>query len=128
MKLLLDTHILLWWLADDPALKPQARELIADPNNAIFLSSVTLWEIWLKHSIGKLTLPPDFEERLANEDFESLPLAAAHTKGVASLPWLHRDPFDRMLVAQAMVANLKLLTMDEQIAAYGSMTMFVSAK
>ncbi len=126
MKLLLDTHILLWWLANDSALKPQVRQLIADPENAVFLSSVTLWEIWLKNSIGKLTLPADFEERLAKEKFESLPLAAAHTKAVASLPWLHRDPFDRMLVAQAMTANLRLLTVDETISAYGSMTLLVA--
>ena len=126
MKLLLDTHILLWWLANDPALKPRARQLIADPDNAIFLSSVTLWEIWLKHSIGKLTLPADFEARLAKETFESLPLAATHTKAVASLPWIHRDPFDRMLVAQAILANLKLLTVDDTIAAYGNMTLLVN--
>jgi len=125
MKLLLDTHILLWWLANDPALPPLGRQLIADPNHAVFLSAVTLWEIWLKHSIGKLTLPVDFEERLAKEQFESLPLAAAHTKAVASLPWIHRDPFDRMLVAQAMTANLKLLTVNDTLASYGSMTLFL---
>ena len=125
MKLLLDTHILLWWLGNNPALKPQARELIADPSNTIFLSSVTLWEIWLKQSIGKLTLPLDFEHRLVKEQFESLPLAAAHTKLVSSLPWNHRDPFDRMLVAQAMAAGIKLLTVDETIASYGDMTLLI---
>ena len=79
MRLLLDTHILLWWLADHPSLTDQARELIADPDNAVFVSAVSLWEIWLKHSLGKLELPSDFEERLAGESFESLPLLAVHT-------------------------------------------------
>ena len=125
MKLLLDTHILLWWLENNPSLTARARGLIADPNNTIFLSAVTLWEIWLKHSIGKLTLPAHFEERLAKEGFEALPLSAAHTKLVASLPWHHRDPFDRMLVAQAKAANLKLLTVDETVAQYGGMTLLV---
>ncbi len=125
MKLLLDTHVLLWWLENNPALPSTARNLIADPNNTIFLSAVTLWEIWLKQSIGKLKLPANFEERLAKEGFEALPLSAAHTKLIDSLPWHHRDPFDRMLVAQAQAANLKLLTVDEMIAAYGDMTLLV---
>ena len=125
MKYLLDTHILLWWLGNNPSLKPQARELIANPNNAIFLSAVTLWEIWLKQSIGKLTLPVDFEPRLAKEGFESLPLSSEHTKIVSTLPWHHRDPFDRMLVAQAMATNFKLLTVDKEIAKYGEMTLLL---
>lgn len=125
MKFLLDTHVLLWWLENNPALPATARNLIADPNNTIFISAVTMWEIGLKQSIGKLTLPANFEERLAKEGFEALPLSAAHTRLIASLPWHHRDPFDRMLVAQAQAANLKLLTVDEMIAAYGDMTLLV---
>lgn len=85
----------------------------------MFVSAVSLWEIRLKESLGKLKLPSDFEARLARESFESLPLLAAHTRGVASLPWHHRDPFDRMLIAQAQVAGLKLVTADEAAAAYG---------
>jgi PIN domain nuclease of toxin-antitoxin system len=119
MRLLLDTHILLWWLADSPSLSDRARELIADPDNSVFVSAVSLWEIWLKQSLGKLQLPSDFEERLAGESFESLPLLAAHAREVASLPWHHRDPFDRMLIAQARVAELALLTADETAALYG---------
>jgi PIN domain nuclease of toxin-antitoxin system len=119
MRLLLDTHILLWWLADSPSLPDRARELIADPDNAVFVSAVSLWEIWLKRSLGKLRLPSDFEERLAAEPFESLPLLAAHTREVASLPWHHRDPFDRMLIAQACVAQLTFVTADETAAQYG---------
>jgi PIN domain nuclease of toxin-antitoxin system len=119
MRLLLDTHVLLWWLGDDPALSGTARELIASPENAIFVSAVCLWEIWLKQSLGKLTLPLDFDARLSTESFESLPLMAEHAREVAFLPWHHRDPFDRMLVAQARAAGLRLLTADEAMASYG---------
>jgi PIN domain nuclease of toxin-antitoxin system len=125
MRLLLDTHILLWWLAENPSLPDQARELIADPSNAVFVSAVSLWEIWLKQSLGKLALPPDFPKRLAAESFESLPLLAAHTRGVASLPWHHRDPFDRMLIAQAQAADLLLVTADVAAAAYGDSVLLV---
>src|ERR1019366_620827 len=119
MRLLLDTHILLWWLADSPSLSDRARELIADPDNAVFVSAVSLWELWLKQSLGKLRLPADFTERLGAESFESLPLTASQTRQVSLLPWCHRDPFDRMLVAQAQVEKLVLLTADEALAAYG---------
>lgn len=119
MKLLLDTHVLLWWLANDPSLASQARSLISNPENSIFVSAVSLWEIWLKQSLGKLRLPDDFESRLAGEAFESLPLTAAHARQVAILPWHHRDPFDRMLIAQAQAERLTLLTADEIAAAYG---------
>ena len=93
--------------------------MISDPENTVFVSAVSLWEVWLKQSPGKLRLPPDFEERLARESFESLPLTAAHAREVALLPWRHRDPFDRMLVAQPRAAHRKLLTADEVAAAYG---------
>lgn len=120
MRLLVDTHLLLWWLEDNPALSAEAREAIRDPENTVFVSAVSLWEIWLKQSLGKLRLPVDFTERLAAESFESLPLMAAHTRQVALLPWHHRDPFDRMLVAQAQVEKLVLLTADSALTAYGS--------
>jgi PIN domain nuclease of toxin-antitoxin system len=84
-----------------------------------------LWEIWLKQSLGKLTLPPDFQEKLAGEAFESLPLLASHTRGVASLPWHHRDPFDRMLIAQAQAAELTLISADEAAATYGDFVLRV---
>jgi PIN domain nuclease of toxin-antitoxin system len=118
VKILLDTHMLLWWIAGSPQLSAFARGLISDPENTIFVSAVSLWEIWLKQSLGKLRLPDEFEQVVAAESFESLPLSAAHAREVARLPWLHRDPFDRMLVAQARVAGLRLLTSDESIAAY----------
>ncbi len=115
----MDTHILLWWLGNDPLLSESARALMRDPENVIFVSAVSLWEIWLKLSLGKLRLPVEFEETLAAESFESLPLTAAQTREVALLPWHHRDPFDRMLVAQARAENLILLTADSALSAYG---------
>jgi PIN domain nuclease of toxin-antitoxin system len=119
LRLLIDTHLLLWWLEDNPALSETARALISDPENVIFVSAVSLWEIWLKESLGKLRLPPDFEERLLAESFESLPLTASQTTPVASLPWHHRDPFDRMLIAQARAEDLLLLAADAVVATYG---------
>jgi PIN domain nuclease of toxin-antitoxin system len=125
MRLLLDTRILLWWLANSPSLSDRARELIADPDNAVFVSAVSLWEIRLKQSLGKLQLPADFEVRLAGESFENLPLLADHTRGVASLPWHHPDPFDRMLIAQAQAAGLTFLTADQIAAQYGDSVLLV---
>ena len=120
MRILLDTHVLLWWMQDSPSLATQAKDLIRDPENTVFVSAVSLWEIWLKQSLGKLELPVDFTEKLAAESFESLPLMASQTRQVALLPWCHRDPFDRMLVAQAQVENLVLLTADQALVAYGA--------
>ena len=120
MNLLLDTHLLLWWLDASAALSAEARQMIGDPENTVFVSAVSLWEIRLKQSLGKLRLPADFSERLAAESFESLPLLASQTRQVSLLPWHHRDPFDRMLVAQAQVEGLVLLTADDALLAYGN--------
>ena len=119
MRILLDTQLVLWWLGNKRSLSKTARALISDPENAVFVSAVSLWEIWLKESLGKLRVPADFEEALAAESFENLPLTATQTRLVARLPWHHRDPFDRMLVAQACAENLTLLTADRPLAAYG---------
>lgn len=120
MRLLLDTHILLWWMVGSPSLPAEAQELVSDPENTIFISAVSLWEIWLKKSIGKIRLPPKFEEALARESFEHLPLTAKQTRLVDGLPWHHRDPFDRMLVAQAQAEKLTLLTADAVMEKYGA--------
>ena len=85
----------------------------------MFVSAVSLWEIWLKQSLGKAQIADDFEVKLAAEAFEILPLTAQQTRQVALLPWYHRDPFDRLLVAQAQVENLILLTADDTVSAYG---------
>ena len=119
MKLLLDTRILLWWLDDNPLLPQEARALIREPDNTIFVSAISLCEIWLKHSLGKLRLPANFQDRLAGEGFENLPLTGSQTVRLGQLAWIHHDPFDRMLVAQAQCANLVLLTADDALAGYG---------
>jgi PIN domain nuclease of toxin-antitoxin system len=120
VKLLLDTHLLLWWLAGDPELPRSAKVLIADPGNTVFVSAVTMWEIYLKQSLGKLRLPPDFDSRLSAEPFEMLALRCEHTSRVRAMPWHHRDPFDRMLVAQAQAEGMTLLTSDKALRRYGA--------
>jgi PIN domain nuclease of toxin-antitoxin system len=123
VKFLLDTHLLLWWLSNSSLLSEQARRLIGDPGNTVFVSAVSLWEIWLKTSIGKLRVPAGFARKLAAEPFEDLPLRAEHTPAVATLKWHHRDPFDRMLIAQATCENLILLTADSALGAYGRLVL-----
>jgi PIN domain nuclease of toxin-antitoxin system len=125
LRILLDTHLLLWWLGNAPDLSEPARALISEPENTVFVSAVSLWEIWLKESLGKLRLPADFEARMANEPFESLHMSATHARQVALLPWHHRDPFDRMLVAQARAENLTLLTADDRVTRYGDFVRLV---
>jgi PIN domain nuclease of toxin-antitoxin system len=120
LRILLDTHVVLWWLMDSPSLPADARTLISNPEHDVFVSAVSLWEIWLKESLGKLILPANFEEQLAAEPFQSLPLTGTHARQVALLPWRHRDPFDRMLVAQAQAEELLLLTADAMLAPYGA--------
>lgn len=112
-------------MAGSPALSKQAVALVSAPENTIFVSAVSLWEIWLKESLEKLRLPRDFGAKLAEESFESLPLTSAHARQIALLPWHHRDPFDRMLVAQAQVENIVLLTADSAVSAYGDFVLLV---
>ena len=92
MRVLLDTHLLLWWLAASPSLPEQARALIGASENTVFVSAVSLWEIWLKESLGKLRLPADFEERLAEGDFESMPLTGKQARLVACCPGTTATP------------------------------------
>ena len=119
MNLLLDTHVLLWWLADEPILSQPARRAIADGGNTAFVSAVTVWEIVIKQAIGKLNVPDDFQELLAREPFGHLDIRAEHAFRVRALPPVHRDPFDRMLVAQSQVESLTLVTRDHNIMRYG---------
>lgn len=123
MRLLLDTHVLLWWLADDPSLGTPAREAIANPENLVLFSAVSLWEMRIKQAIGKLELPANFDEVLAEQSFESLAVTVTHAHAVADLPMIHRDPFDRMLVAQARVERLTLMSRDELILQYDVQTL-----
>ena len=118
MKVLLDTHFLLWWLDDAAELGERGQGVIADPENLIFVSAATLWELRIKEGIGKLELPQNFAEVVKNESFESLSVTARRTEALRGLPMHHRDPFERMLVAQARVEGLKILTRDKFIPLY----------
>ena len=123
MRILLDTHFLLWWLLDDPVLGDRGRELISTPENLIFFSAASIWEMRIKQGIGKLDLPEDFADVLAGEAFESLAITVEHTHALLGLPLLHRDPFDRLLIAQARLERLTLLTRDHIISQYGVPTL-----
>ena len=118
MNLLLDTPVLLWWLSDSRRLSDEAQRHISDPAHSVWLSSAVLWEIKLKESLGKLTLPADFRTALETQGFEELPIAGAHAYRLGTLPGIHRDPFDRMLVAQALQEAMTIVTRDERIARY----------
>lgn len=122
MRALLDTHTFLWWNMDDPKLSARARELIADAGNEIYLSAASAWEMAIKVSKGRLVLPeePDryVADRMAYYHFLPLPVQLSHALQVYHLPAIHQDPFDRLLVAQAQVEGLPLLTGDEEIARY----------
>jgi PIN domain nuclease of toxin-antitoxin system len=118
MRALLDTHIVLWWLADDQRLSEAHRALITDARNQLYVSAVTVAEISIKASLGKLTAPPDVASTLGTEGFDPLPLTAVHAERLRELPWHHRDPFDRMLVAQASVEGLALVTADARLREY----------
>lgn len=118
MNLLLDTHVLLWWLDDDPTLSASARQVISDGRNTAFVSVAALWEMRIKEALGKLTLPDDFEQVLEHEPFLVLDVKARHVHALKGLPMVHRDPLDRLLVAQAQTERLTLVTRDPVILRY----------
>ncbi len=118
-RLLLDTHTLLWWLADAPALGPASRALIAEPGNVVFVSAASIWEIAIKRALGKLSAPEGLDAILEEQGFEALPIEVFHAEQAGILPRHHRDPFDRMLIAQAQAEGLALVSADPQMAAYG---------
>ncbi len=119
MNLLLDSHIVLWWLSDDPRLSRKARRLV-ERADEVFVSAATTWELAVKVSLGKLRMPEGFLEVVEQQGFTHLPITPLHAMAVQSLPWHHRDPFDRILLAQATVEGLGLVTADEALAPYGS--------
>ena len=117
MRLLLDTNPFLWWVGDDPRLGAASRALIADPDNDVFVSAATAWEIAIKHSKGKLPYV-DTSAMVESNDFEPLPIELEHGIGAGELPPHHRDPFDRVLIAQAQRASLVVVTEDAAFASY----------
>ena len=122
MKILLDTHIALWAITDSPKLSPRARELILSPQNEIHVSAASVWEIAIKHGLGRENMPVSGAE--AKRYFEEagytlLAISADHAAATETLPPIHADPFDRVLVAQAQTEPLKLVTHDATVARYG---------
>jgi PIN domain nuclease of toxin-antitoxin system len=117
VRLLLDTHVVLWWLADDPTLSDTLKSVL-DGEPDVYLSPVSVWEIAIKQAAGKIKEPADLAERLRNSGFKELGVTAEHAVAAGRLPMLHRDPFDRMLVAQARCADLMLVTRDADIRRY----------
>jgi PIN domain nuclease of toxin-antitoxin system len=122
--LLLDTNVVLWWLSGDPRLSAQTRDRVLGATAPVVVSDVSLWEIMLKRSIGKLTMDVNrYLERVDEAGFTVLPIARAHLLALDALPARaeHRDPFDRLLVAQAVVEGAALLTADRALSGYGGM-------
>ncbi|MEM8628325.1 MAG: type II toxin-antitoxin system VapC family toxin [Pseudomonadota bacterium] len=118
MRVLLDTHVLLWALGNDPRLKAQHRDLLSSEAHDVFVSAATLWEIAIKRALGKLTAPEDLQDVLLAAGCRPLPITWAHAEAAGALPPKHADPFDRLLVAQARVESLTLATADASIVAY----------
>lgn len=123
MKLLLDTHALLWWLEDSAQLSDAAREAIADGGNEIAVSAASAWEIAIKRAAGKLRVPDDLDTVVETSGFSSLPITIEHALAAGALPPHHRDPFDRMLVAQASLEGMTIATRDPRFDPYGVPTL-----
>lgn len=119
MNLLLDTHTLIWTFAGDPTLGDAARSAIVSPENLVFVSAASIWEIAIKRALGKLRVPDDVNEQISAHGFEKLPVDGEHAWLAGNLPVHHRDPFDRMLVAQAQIEGMKLVSRDGVFDAYG---------
>ena len=118
-RLLVDTHALLWWLTDDPGLSPTAREALADPANGVLVSTASVWEIAIKLALGKLTAPDDLPTHIEAQGFDWLAVEAQHAWQVRDLPPHHGDPFDRLLVAQALSERIAIVSADAHFGAYG---------
>jgi PIN domain nuclease of toxin-antitoxin system len=118
MRLMLDTNALLWWRDESPRLPDRVSEEIRNPDNDIVVSAVTLWEIAIKRLLGKLQFPEDFEEVMAEEGFSLLSISYHHLRALDGMPRHHKDPFDRMLIAQSLAENLPIVTNDRAFALY----------
>ena len=119
MRLLLDTHAALWFLSDDERLSESAKKHLADDTNRVMLSAAVVWEVAIKSSLGKLSVPEEYVSLLLTGGAQALPVNIEHAAAVEHLPWHHRDPFDRVLVAQAAVERAALVSNDEALRPYG---------
>jgi PIN domain nuclease of toxin-antitoxin system len=128
VRILLDTHVFLWWISRDHQLSSDASELMADIENELFLSPASVWEIVIKAQAGRLPLPTPIArfitEEMTENAIDALPIAISHALAVAELPPLHKDPFDRMIIAQAQCEKLPILTADPMIRQYDVETMW----
>ena len=118
MRVLLDTHILLWWLAADPALPQRAAEVISDADTTVVISAATAWEIAIKKAVGRLEAPDDLLDALEANDFESIAITTIHALAAGQLPPHHSDPFDRMLIAQSRIEGITLVSTDRRLSDY----------
>jgi len=118
VKVLLDTHILLWWLADDEHLPGRAAATIADPDTEVVVSAASAWEIAIKQAAGRLDTPEDLLDAVAANDFGTLAITADHAMAAGRLPAHHADPFDRMLIAQAQIEGFTLVSVDRRFSEY----------
>lgn len=128
MNLLLDTHIALWAITDHPSLSDSAREWIGNPRNTVWVSTASLWEIAIKYSLGRGDMPVSAREALdyfQRSGYRLLPIEPEHTVALDTLPPHHQDPFDRLLVAQALTEPMRLLTHDTHVARYSDTIVFV---
>ncbi len=123
MRALLDTHVYLWWLSDPEKISDKAHKVIENTSNTIFISAAVAWEIAIKRSIGKLKVPANIMEYVEEERFVELPISFAHTAKLASLEDIHRDPFDRILLAQAKANKLVFVTRDQINMSYSNIKM-----
>ncbi len=123
MNLLLDTHALIWVFDKNPTLSQEARDAIADGQNEVFVSAVTAWEIAIKRSLKMLELQGDYQNGLKRYRFTPLSISTGHALAVETLPQHHADPFDRLLIAQAQLENLTLVTRDRRFSDYGVTTL-----
>ena len=122
MQYLLDTHVILWWFTNPKKINIKARKIIQDKSNDVFLSSASFWEMAIKKSLGRLTLPHNLIEAVAADGFKILPIMPEEGLGVADLPLLHSDPFDRLLIIQAKLHDLVIITNDSKMAEYPVIT------
>jgi len=118
MKLLVDTHALIWWLRDDPKLGANSRRALDDAQTIVYVSAASAWEIAIKHALGKLPIGDDLAEQLAQAGFIELPISIADGLTAGALPRIHADPFDRMIIAQAQRLGLTVVTDDAKIDRY----------
>jgi PIN domain nuclease of toxin-antitoxin system len=119
LKLLLDTHAALWWLSEDERFGEATADQLTDETNQVLLSAVVVWEVAIKRSLGRLETPENFASTLLDAGVQPLPISLDHAAAAEQLPWHHRDPFDRMLVAQASIERAAVVSHDEALRPYG---------